>query len=106
MGQFGNTSGGASCNLGAPDWVKSAATDGTTTFAVGYKTFPNPVNGGNNGDYIYSIQSCSGACSTGATKPLWPQSANATVIDGTITWMNTGAVQNCRADDVIVKLTR
>jgi hypothetical protein len=68
--------------------------------------FPNPVNGGNNGDYIYSIQSCSGACSTGATKPLWPQLANATVIDGTITWMNTGAVQNCRADDVIVKLTR
>jgi hypothetical protein len=106
MGQFGSTSGGASCNIGAPDWVKSATTDGTTTFAVGYTMFPNPVNGGNNGDYIYSIQSCSGACSTGATKPAFPQTSGATVVDGTITWVNTGSVQNCRADDVIVKLTR
>lgn len=106
MGQFGNINGTASCNVGAPDWVKNAATDGTTAFVVGYKMFPNPVNGGNSGNYIYSIQSCSGACSTGASKPAWPQTASATVVDGTITWVNTGLMQNCRADDVIVKLTR
>lgn len=106
MGQFGSTTGAASCNIGAPDWVKDAASDGVTMFATGYKMFPNPVNGGNNGDYIYQIQSCSGACSTGTTKPAYPQTAGATVVDGTITWVNTGLQQNCRADDVIVKLTR
>ena len=68
--------------------------------------FPNPVMGGNNGDYIFQIQSCSGACSTGTTKPAFPQTNGATVVDGTITWVNTGLLQNCRADDVIVKLTR
>ena len=77
MGQFGNINGTATCNVGAPDWVKNATTDGTTTFAVGYKMFPNPVNGGNNGDYIYSIQSCSGACATGTTKPAFPQTTGA-----------------------------
>jgi hypothetical protein len=106
MGQFGNINGTASCNVGAPDWVKNASTDGTTIFSTGYMMFPNPVMGGNNGDYIFQIQSCSGACSTGTTKPAFPQTNGATVVDGTITWVNTGLLQNCRADDVIVKLTR
>jgi hypothetical protein len=110
MGQFGNINGTASCNVGAPDWTKSATGDGTTTFAVGYRTYPNPVGGGNNGDYIYQVQSCSGTCTTGPSKPHWPQAYDTysppTVTDNTITWVNTGLVANCRADAVVVKLTR
>ncbi|MBZ5667859.1 MAG: hypothetical protein LAO30_25130, partial [Acidobacteriia bacterium] len=110
MGQFGNINGTASCNVGAPDWVKSATSDGTTTFSTGYKMFPNPVNGGNTGDYIYQVQSCSGACTTVTSKPEWPQTYDsqnpATVLDGTIKWIITGLRQNCRADDVVVSLTR
>lgn len=102
MGQFGSTAGTASCNVGAPDWIKNDATD----FAVGSKVFPNPQMGGNTGDFIYQAQSCSGACTTGSSKPSFPQTANATVVDGTITWVNTGLAQNCRGDDVIVKLSR
>lgn len=116
MGQFGNISGAASCNVGAPDWTKEATTDGTTPFNIGYKVFPNPTLGGNNGNYIYSIQSCAGTCTTGATKPAWTQTNGATVADtacdgkgqncGTITWVNTGLQQNCRADDIVIKLYR
>lgn len=102
MGQFGSTSGANSCNVGGPDWGSSDSTD----FSVGSNLFPNPTKGGNSGDYIYQVQSCSGACSTGTSKPSFPQTSGATVVDGTITWVNTGLLQNCRADDVIVKLTR
>ena len=119
MGQFGNLDGThGSCNVGAPDWVKNATGDGTTTYTAGYKMYPNPINVANVGDYIYQIQSCSGACQTGATHPTWVQNATVagmgTFTDGTITWQGAADVntpantakQNCRADIVMVKLFR
>jgi hypothetical protein len=114
MGQFGNLSGQAKCNIGGVDWNPNNSTD----YAVGEKVFPNPQYGGNNGHYVYQIQSCSGTCTTGATKPTWVQSSTVadvgTFTNGTITYAaapdayistNT-AVQNCRADLLVVKLTR
>jgi hypothetical protein len=114
MGQFGNLSGQSQCNVGGPNWEANDSTD----YTVGEKVFPNPQYGGNAGHYIYQIQSCSGTCTTGATKPTFVQSATVagvgTFTDGTITWAaapdtyistNT-AVQNCRADLMVVKLTR
>jgi hypothetical protein len=117
MGQFGNTSGGASCNVGAPDWVKNATSDGVTSYSTGYTALPNvQTNISNKDSYLFTIQSCSGACKTGFTKPSWPQSNGATVADttcdgqgqncGTITWQNTGVQANCRAEIIIAKLTR
>jgi hypothetical protein len=114
MGQLGNTSGQAKCNIGAPNWSKSDSTD----FVVGSKMFPNPRLVLNVGNYIYQLQSCSGTCTTGATMPVWVQNPTVagvgTISDGTITWVaaadvntptNT-AVQNCRADVMVIKLTR
>jgi hypothetical protein len=126
MGQLGNTAGTtnvpstwlAKCNVGAPNWIKSDSTD----FVVGSKMFPDPqlasTVGSNTGAYIYQVQSCSGTCTTGATHPTWTQSPTVagvgTISDGTITWVaapdvntpaNTAA-QNCRADVMVVKLTR
>jgi hypothetical protein len=114
MGQAGNTSGQAKCNVGAPTWGKSDSTD----FVVGSKMFPNPRLVLNVGNYIYQVQSCSGTCTTGATMPVWVQNPTVagmgTISDGTITWVaaadvntptNT-AVQNCRADVMVIKLTR
>jgi len=114
MGQFGNRSGQASCNVGAPNWSKSDSTH----FVVGAKMLPNPQLTSNAGNYIYQVQSCSGACTTGTSQPTWTQSPTVagvgTISDGTITWVaapdvnapaNTAA-QNCRADVMVVKLTR
>ncbi len=102
------------CNVGAPNWNKSDSTD----FVVGSKMFPNPRLVLNVGNYIYQVQSCSGTCTTGATMPAWVQNPTVagvgTISDGTITWVaaadvntptNT-AVQNCRADVMVIKLTR
>jgi len=126
MGQFGNTAGTpyvpatwlAQCNVGAPSWAKSDSTD----FVIGSKMLPDPqlasTVGNNVGAYIYQVQSCSGTCTTGATHPTWTQASTVagvgTITDGTITWVaapdvntpaNTAAL-NCRADVMVVKLTR
>jgi len=120
MGQLGQwptssyPSGRASCNIGGPNWDASDSTN----FQVGSYMEPNYQFGGNPGQYIYMVKSCSGACETGSTEPTWPQSSTVagvgTFTDGTITWeaapdvytsTNT-AVQNCRADLMVVKLTR
>jgi len=120
MGQFGQwpstsyPSGRASCNVGGNNWQSNDSTD----FQVGGYVFPNPQYGGNAGHYIYKVASCSGACQTGSSTPTWVQSSTVagvgTFTDGTITWgaapdvytsTNT-AVQNCRADLMVVKLTR
>jgi hypothetical protein len=122
MGENGSTAGTpnvpstwlAKCNVGAPNWTKSDSTD----FVIGSKMFPNPRLVLNTGNYIYQVQSCSGTCTTGATMPVWVQNPTVagvgTISDGTITWVgapdvntpaNTAA-QNCRADVMVVKLTR
>ena len=110
-GQFGSTSNAAACNVGGPDWQKSDSTDFATYSGSGPGTFSNyimPQNGGNNGNFIYQVQSCSGApCATGPTEPAFPQGASATVTEtspGNITWVNTNNVSNCRSDILIVKL--
>ena len=115
MGQFGNLSGQSQCNVGGPNWFANDSTD----YTVGEKVFPNPQLMSNAGHYIYQIQSCSGTCTTGSTA-LFSSHQSSTVAgvgtftDGTITWAaapdtyistNT-AVQNCRADLMVVKLTR
>jgi hypothetical protein len=102
MGQFGSLAGGAACNVGGPDW-----SGGSAYFQAGGQVFPQANN---TADYIYRVESCSGGCTTGTTAPSWPQTYDPlnppTVSDGTITWVNTGLVQNCRADVMVVKLTR
>lgn len=124
LGQFGSTSNHAHCNVGAPFWNNSATDLGEGTLVVGSRGYPNPqtgsTSGSNGGAYIYKIQSCSGACQTGANKPVggWPQSPTLAgitpLVDGTITWvgapdvdnpLNTAA-QNCRADVFIIPLFR
>lgn len=124
MGQFGSTSNTPHCNVGAPYWQKSSTNLGEGTLVVGSRGYPNPQIGGtvgtNAGAYIYKIQSCSGACQTGAVKPNggWPQSVTLSgitpLVDGTITWvgapdvdnpLNTAA-QNCRSNVFIVTLFR
>ena len=123
MGQFGSTAGQAKCNVGAPNWNKSDSTD----FVVGSKMFPDPqLTPTNPGNYIYRVLNCTanggtGTCTTGAAMPTWPQFSTVAGVGtftenapGTITWaaapdvntpINT-AVQNCRADVMVVKLTR
>src|ERR1700676_1389555 len=122
-GQFGSTAGQAKCNVGAPNWNKSDSTD----FVVGSKMFPDPqLTPTNPGNYIYRVLNCTanggtGTCTTGAAMPPWPQFSTVAGVGtftenapGTITWaaapdvnppINT-AVQNCRADVMVVKLTR
>jgi hypothetical protein len=129
MGQFGNTAGTtnqpstwlAKCNVGAASWLKND----TTHFTVGSLMFPDPqlasTVGANTGNYIFKAQSCSGACTTGASHPTWIQpgvtgtaGAAQPSLDGTIQWVTApdvnvpanSAVQNCRADVMVVKLTR
>ena len=124
MGQFGNVSGQAKCNVGGEDWNANDSTAGD--YLVGNNVFPNPQYGGNVGHYIYQISNCTanggtGTCITGATHPTWVQSSTVAGVGsftenspGTITYVaapdtytstNT-AVQNCRADLLVVKLTR
>jgi len=62
-GQFGSTSGTTSCNVGGPDWQRSDNTDFTAYSGSGPGIFSNyimPQNGGNRGNFIYQVQSCSG----------------------------------------------
>lgn len=125
MGQFGSSSGQARCNLGGPNWVANDSID----YTVGEEVFPNPQLVSNAGAYIYKILNCTAnggsgsSCTTGATAPNWSSYQSSTVAGigtftenspGTITWeaapdvytpTNT-AVQNCRADLMVVKLTR
>jgi len=122
MGQFGNLSGQPNCNVGGPDWTPSNAAD----YTVGEKIFPNPQLTSNVGHYIYKISNCTanggtGSCVSGATHPTWVQSSTVAGVGsftenspGTITYVaapdtytstNT-AIQNCRADLLVVKLTR
>jgi hypothetical protein len=110
-GQFGSTSGTTSCNVGGPDWQRSDNTDFTAYPGSGPGIFSNyimPQNGGNSGNFIYQVQSCSGTpCATGPTEPTFPQGASATVTEtppGNITWVNTNNASNCRSDILIVKL--
>jgi hypothetical protein len=122
MGQFGNLSGQPNCNVGGPDWV----TNNSTAYTVGEKVFPNPQLTSNAGHYVYQISDCTanggtGTCITGATHPTWVQSSTVAGVGsftenspGTITWVaapdtytsTDTAVQNCRADLLVVKLTR
>jgi len=123
MGQLGSsvgTPGNPStflpkCNVGGPKWNPNDNAD----YPVGTVIYPNLSN--DSGDYLYKVQSCSASpCTTGATQPDWSTHQISTVagmgtfVDGNITWAgapdvytptNT-AVQNCRADVVVVKLTR
>lgn len=109
-GQFGSTAGNAECNIGGPDWSKNDSTDVIT--GTGFGSFIMPGTG-NNGHYVYHVQSCSGTCTTGATAPTWPQSStpNTTVVDNTITWETypdahnaaVSAVNNCRAEIMLVR---
>jgi hypothetical protein len=115
MGQFGNTSGQAKCNVGGPKWNKNDSVD----YPVG--TVIYPILSNDSGAYLYKVQSCSGSpCTTGATQPDWSTHQSATVagmgtfVDGNVTWQGTPdintptntAVQNCRAEVMVVKLTR
>jgi hypothetical protein len=131
MGQFGNTAGTtnvpstwlAKCNAGAPSWIKND----TTHFTVGSLMFPDPqlasTVGANTGNYIFKVQSCTpaGTCTTGSSHPTWIQpgvtgtaGTAQSSLDGTIQWVTApdvnvpadSAVQNCRADVMVVKLTR
>ena len=115
MGQFGNRSGQPQCNVGGPKWNANDSTD----YPVG--TVIYPILSNDTGAYLYKVQSCSASpCTTGATQPNWSTHQFSTVadvgtfVDGNITWAgapdvytptNT-AVQNCRADVMVVKLTR
>jgi hypothetical protein len=115
MGQFGNKSGQPKCNVGGPKWNANDSTD----YPVG--TVIYPILSNDTGAYLYQAQSCSASpCTTGATQPNWSTHQSSTVagmgtfVDGNITWAgapdvytptNT-AVQNCRADVMVVKLTR
>jgi len=123
MGQFGNLDGThASCNVGGPTWNASDSTH----YSVGENVFPTPLYFPNAGSYIYKVLNCTanggtGTCTTGATHPTWVQSTTVAGVGtfaenspGTITWqaapdVNTPAntaKQNCRADLMVVKLTR
>jgi hypothetical protein len=115
MGQFGNKSGQPKCNVGGPKWNANDNSD----YPVG--TVIYPILSNDSGAYLYKVQSCSASpCTTGATQPNWSTHQSSTVagvgtfVDGNITWAgapdvytptNT-AVQNCRADVMVVKLTR
>jgi hypothetical protein len=115
MGQFGNKSGQPKCNVGGPKWNATDSTD----YPVG--TVIYPILSNDAGAYLYTVQSCSASpCTTGTTQPNWSAHQSSTVagmgtfVDGNITWAgapdvytptNT-AVQNCRADVMVVKLTR
>ena len=115
MGQFGNKSGQPKCNVGGPKWNNTDSVD----YPVG--TVIYPILSNDTGAYLYTVQSCSASpCTTGATQPDWSTHQSSTVagmgtfVDGNITWAgapdvytptNT-AVQNCRADVMVVKLTR
>jgi len=110
-GQFGSTSGGASCHVGGPDWAKNDSADFTSPGGSGYGSFIMPQSN-NPGHYVFQVQSCTGypgtPCMTGATEPAWNsyQTPGVTVTDNTITWVNTGNAADCRSEDFIVKLTR
>ena len=132
MGQFGNTAGQINqpstwlpkCNVGGPKWNQVDNVD----YPVGTVIYPilsNDVDA-----CLYKVASCSTTpCITGATQPDWSQhrcrstdpgytvagmAATFTTADGNITWtgapdVNTPAntaQQNCRADVMVVKLTR
>jgi len=102
------------CNPGGPMWQKTDSVD----YPVG--TVIYPILSNDSGNYLYKVQSCSGTCQTGTTQPDWSIHQQSTVagvgtfVDGNIAWAaapdvytptNT-AVQNCRADLMVVKLTR
>jgi hypothetical protein len=123
MGENGSTAGTPGnpatflpkCNPGGPMWNSNDNAD----YPVG--TVIYPILSNDSGDYLYKVQSCSASpCTTGATQPDWSTHQSSTVagmgtfVDGNITWAgapdvytptNT-AVQNCRADLMVVKLTR
>lgn len=124
MGQFGSTSGQASCNIGGPDWNASDTTDFTT--GTGYGSYIQP-NSANAGKYVYHVHDCTAnggngsSCTTGGAAPAWTQSSTVAGIGliteaspGTINWegapdSNTPAntaVPNCRAELIFAKLTR
>jgi hypothetical protein len=114
-GQFGSTNSTetASCNVGGPDWHKSDSAHFTAT-AGAFGNYIMPQNGGNSGNYIYQVFNCaanggSGACATGPTEPNFGSAQNSgqyvtEAAPGNITWVNTGNVNNCRSDVLIVKL--
>jgi hypothetical protein len=103
------------CNPGGPMWNSNDNAD----YPAG--TVIYPILSNDSGDYLYKVQSCSASpCTTGATQPDWSTHQSSTVagmgtfVDGNITWAgapdvytptNT-AVQNCRADLMVVKLMR
>ena len=113
-GQFGSTNSTekASCNVGGPDWHRSDSTHFTAT-AGAFGNYIMPQTG-NVGEYIYQVFNCSangghGACATGATEPNFGSAQHSgqyvtEASPGNITWINTGEVNNCRSDVLIVKL--
>jgi hypothetical protein len=124
MGQFGSTSGQASCNIGGPNWNGSDSTDFKT--GTGYGSYMQP-NSANAGKYVYHVHDCTAnggngsSCTTGTTHPTWTQSSIVAGVGiiaenspGTINWegapdVNTPAntaVPNCRAELIFVRLTR
>ena len=110
LGQFGSTSNTASCNIGGPDWQSSSSGTFTAYSGSGPGVFGNfiaPPTTQNAGHYVFAVQSCSGSpCTTGSAHPIFPQSPSATVAEtgtGNITWVNTGNIQNCRSDLMVVK---
>lgn len=65
-----------------PSWSQGTYTAGTLI---------QPNHGQNHGDYVFQVQT-GGA--SGSSQPTWPQTAGLTVTDGSVVWLNVGAISN------------
>ena len=93
MGTLGNIDGvTATCVTGGWPWKAGFA------YATTYQILPN-TSPNNAGKFVFAATI---GGTSGSTEPAWPQSLNATVTDGGVTWKNIG-LPSCRNDVFVVK---
>lgn len=95
MGTFGNKDGTTlACVSGGWPWNASRA------YALNYQI--GPAAAVNPAKHVFKATACAGGvCTQGATQPTpWPQTLNATITDGTITWTDIGP-PTCRWDILV-----